>query len=50
MPMCGFNEEMLEGLDSFHKGLVEIILEKLPVDKKKEESLLEEKKDAILWI
>ena len=23
MPLCGFNQEMLEGLDSFHKGLVE---------------------------
>ena len=23
MPLCGFNQEMLEGLDLFHKGLVE---------------------------
>ena len=23
MPMCGFNQEMLEGLESFHTGLVE---------------------------
>ena len=50
MPLCGFNEEMIEGLNSFHKGLVEIIIEKLPVDKKEEKSLLEEKKDAILRI
>ncbi len=50
MPVCGFNEEMIEGLNSFHNGLVEIILEKLPIDKKEGESLLEEKKDAILRI
>ena len=50
MPICGFNEEMIEGLNSFHNGLVEIILEKLPVDEKEETSLLEEKKDAILRI
>ncbi|MDP3882220.1 MAG: hypothetical protein Q8Q31_05075 [Nanoarchaeota archaeon] len=23
MPLCGFNQEMLKGLDYFHKGLVE---------------------------
>jgi len=23
MPFCGFNQEMLEGLEKFHKGLVE---------------------------
>ena len=23
MPLCGFNKEMLEGLKSFHEGLVE---------------------------
>ena len=50
MPMCGFDKKMLEGLDSFHNGLVEIILEKLPTDKKEEESLLEEKQDATLRI
>ena len=22
MPLCGFNEKMLEGLKEFHKGLV----------------------------
>ena len=22
MPMCGFNQQMLEGLKEFHKGLV----------------------------
>jgi len=22
MPLCGFNEKMLEGLKKFHKGLV----------------------------
>lgn len=50
MPMCGFDKKMLEGLNSFHNGLVEIILEKPLVDKKEEKSLLEEKKDAILRI
>ena len=23
MPLCGFNQEMLEGLENFHVGLVE---------------------------
>ncbi len=23
MPLCGFNREMLEGLENFHLGLVE---------------------------
>jgi len=23
MPMCGFNQQMLDGLESFHSGLVE---------------------------
>lgn len=23
MPLCGFNQEMLEGMEKFHKGLVE---------------------------
>jgi hypothetical protein len=50
MPVCGFNEEMIEGLNSFHNGLVEIILEKLPVNKKEKKFLLEEKKDALLRI
>ncbi len=50
MPMCGFDQRMIEGLESFHEGLAEIILEKLHVDKKEEKSLLEEKKDAILRI
>lgn len=50
MPLCGFNDKMLEGLDSFHKGLVEIIIEKPLVDKKEEKSLLEEKKDAYVRI
>jgi hypothetical protein len=42
MPLCGFNQRMLEDLDSFHNGLVEIIIEKSLVDKEKEKSLLEE--------
>ena len=28
MPMCGFNQEMLEGLEKFHKGLAEKLVEK----------------------
>lgn len=28
MPMCGFNQEMLEGMDKFHEGLVETITNK----------------------
>ena len=27
MPLCGFNQEMVEGLASFHKGLVEYGIE-----------------------
>lgn len=28
MPLCGFNQEMLEGMSKFHKGLVEQLIEK----------------------
>ena len=28
MPFCGFNEKMLEGMDKFHEGLVEAIIDK----------------------
>jgi hypothetical protein len=28
MPLCGFNQEMLEGLERFHEGLVEQIVVK----------------------
>ena len=28
MPLCGFNQEMLQGLEAFHKGLVETIISK----------------------
>ncbi len=50
MALCGFNEEMIEGLDSFHKGLIEIIIGKSLVNKKEEKSLLEEKEDAYVRI
>lgn len=26
MPLCGFNQEMLEGMNKFHEGLVEAIV------------------------
>ena len=32
MPMCGFNQEMLEGMDKFHEGLVEAIADKETLD------------------
>lgn len=45
MPLCGFDRQMLDGIDSFHKGLVEIILDKIPSDKvDEEESLVEDSK------
>lgn len=28
MPMCGFNKQMLNGLDKFHEGLIEMIIRK----------------------
>jgi hypothetical protein len=28
MPLCGFNKEMLEGMDKFHEGLLEAIANK----------------------
>ncbi|MFH1290591.1 MAG: hypothetical protein ABIH92_04235 [Nanoarchaeota archaeon] len=37
MPMCGFNQKMLEELDSFHNGLVESVLDKVFVDERSEE-------------
>ena len=33
MPLCGFDKQKLDGIDSFHKGLVETILDKIPGDK-----------------
>jgi len=32
MPFCGFNEEMLKGLEKFHEGLMEKILNKTKND------------------
>lgn len=29
MPLCGFNQEMLDGLDKFHKGLAEQLIVKI---------------------
>ena len=28
MPMCGFNQKMLNGLDKVHEGLIEIVIKK----------------------
>jgi len=28
MPMCGFNKQMLDGLDKFHESLIENITKK----------------------
>lgn len=28
MPFCGFDKQMLDGLDKFHEGLIETIIEK----------------------
>ena len=45
MPLCGFNQKMIDGIDSFHKGLVEAILDKIPSDKvDEEESFMEDSK------
>jgi len=32
MPLCGFNQEMLEGIEKFHEGLVESIAYKESLD------------------
>ena len=32
MPLCGFNQEMLEGMNKFHEGLVEAIADKESLD------------------
>lgn len=46
MPLCGFNQKMLEGLKEFHKGLVEHgIIER---SKKKDQSLEKIIKDEII--
>jgi len=29
MPICGFDKQMLDGLDKFHEGLVENLLRKI---------------------
>lgn len=42
MPLCGFDKQMLDGIDSFHKGLVETILDKIPGDKVDEEEFFRE--------
>lgn len=37
MPLCGFNQKMLEGMETFHEGLVESVIN----DKEKLEILEE---------
>jgi len=29
MPICGFNQEMLDGLEKFHRGLAEQLIVKI---------------------
>lgn len=33
MPLCGFDEQMLEGLNTFNEGLVENVADKTFVEK-----------------
>ena len=42
MPMCGFDEQMLDGLDDFHQGLVEAVQRK---SKKSNITV----KEAVMW-
>lgn len=42
MPMCGFDKQMLDGLDEFHQGLVEAVKKK----SKKDSITVEE---AVMW-
>lgn len=37
MPLCGFNQEMLKGMDKFHEGLVESMSDKESIDLEKQE-------------
>ena len=41
MPLCGFNQEMLEGLEKFHEGLIRQLVKKVNrneiIDNKSEE-------------
>jgi len=37
MPLCGFNQEMLEGMAKFHEGLVEAITDKESLDSERKE-------------
>lgn len=37
MPMCGFNQEMLEGMLKLHEGLVEAIANKESLDLERKE-------------
>jgi hypothetical protein len=42
MPLCGFNQEMLDGINSLHEGLVDAILDKTSLEEA-EKSSKEEK-------
>ena len=37
MPLCGFNQKMLEGMEAFHEGLVEFV-----INEKEKQKILEE--------
>jgi len=38
MPLCGFDKQMIEGLEAFHEGLAEQLIEKI-----KENNFIDEK-------
>ena len=44
MPFCGFDKQMLEGLESYHRGLIEVLKLK---SKEKEISIEEALNDQI---
>lgn len=43
MPLCGFNQQMLEGLNAFHEGLVESVIENQKIEENKEKTISEKK-------
>ena len=38
MPMCGFNQQMIEGMEALHEGLVETVLNKTSVEEAEKSS------------
>lgn len=37
MPMCGFNQEMLESMDELHEGLMEALVDNESLDSEEQE-------------